>query len=93
MKKLETYGLNICLSDLKATARATCNYGLFSPAYDEVFYDTHTGEVWSVYQYSLGQDWETVYRDPGIIKIGNFTRHVTQQQLIDCIKARVDEIR
>lgn len=92
-RKINTYGLNISLKDLRETAWATTNYpnGGYSPEYDEVFYDCESGEVWSIYQYSIGHNSYTRYHDPAIIKIGNYTHHVTQQQLMDAIKRVVDD--
>lgn len=91
-RKIETYGIMVNLQNLRDAARATTNYGSHSPEYDEVFYDRSTGEVWTKYQYSLGQNSWTAYHDPDVVKIGNFVRHVTQQQLMDCIKSKLDTI-
>lgn len=91
-RKIETYGIAIDLKDLRETAKATTNYGDFSPAYDEVFYDRRTGELWSDYHYSLGQNEWTEYHSADIICIGKFVHHVTQQELMDCIKDKLDRI-
>lgn len=92
-RKINTYGLTVDIKDLKKVARATSNYGLHSPEYDEVFYDRSTGEVWSKYQYSIGQNCWTEYSDPNIIKIGNYTNRITRQELMDHIKQKVDELQ
>lgn len=82
MKKVNTYGLK--MTGIKTVAGESYNYG-HSGEYLELFYDCATGEVWTVYQYSLGQNSWTVYHDPSIIKIGNISRKVTMQEVADMI--------
>lgn len=80
---LNTHGLKI--KGLKKASGETVDYGFNDGRYDEVFYDRSTGEVWTVFQCSLGQNWWTKYPDPSIIKICNATRHMTMQELADKI--------
>ena len=87
---INKHGLNI--TGLKKASGATYNYGAYSPEYVEVFYDTDTGEVWTVYQYSLGLNTWTEYHDPAVIKIGNYQRHATMQELADDIYNVVAEM-
>lgn len=88
--KIDKHGLN--LKGLKKASGATCNYGYYSGSYVELFYDRSTGEVWTVYQYSLGQNSWTEYHDPNVIKIGNIWEHFTMQDIADAIRERLDLI-
>lgn len=83
MKKINTHGLKIV--GLKKASGRTDDYGYYSGIYDEIFYDRATGEVWTVSQCSLGQNWWTEYHDANIIKICNASRHMTMQELADAI--------
>lgn len=88
--KLNTYGMKI--KGLKKASGETRNYGDYSDRYDEVFYNMESGEVWTVYQVSLGGNSWTEYHDPNIIKICNAYHHMTMQQLADAIVDRVREL-
>ena len=89
MKAVNTYGLKII--GLKKASGNTENYGAYSAYYDELFYDRSTGEVWTVYQCSLGQNSWTQYHDPNVIKICNTNRHLTMQEIADLIRDRLAE--
>ncbi len=82
-EKLDTHGLKII--GLKRASGATKDYGPYDGRYNEIFYNRATGEVWTVFQYSLGQNSWSVYHDSNIIKIENTTRHMTMQDLADAI--------
>lgn len=86
--KINKHGLKIV--GLKKASGNTVNYNDDS-AYDEVFYDRRTGEVWTVYQYSLGWNSWTVYHDSDIIKVCNTARHLTMQEIADRIFVAVQE--
>lgn len=88
--KINTYGLK--MQGLKKASGETQNYGFYSGQYNEIFYDRSTGKVWSVYQYSLGQNSWTEYEDKAIIKICNASKHMTMQQIADSIRDRLAEI-
>lgn len=88
--KLNTYGMKI--KGLKKASGETRNYGDYSDRYDEVFYNMESGEVWTVYQVSLGGNSWTEYHDANIIKICNAYHHMTMQQLADAIRDRVAEL-
>lgn len=81
--KIDKHGLNI--KGIKKASGATQDYGYYSGSYDELFYDRSSGEVWTVYQYSLGQNSWTEYHDPSIIKLGNTSEHMTMQEIADLI--------
>ena len=87
MRTINTYGLKI--KGLKKVSGNTLNYGYYSGFYNEVFYDRATGEVWTVFQYSLGQNTWTKYHDPNVIKICNASNHMTMQEIADCIYDRI----
>lgn len=80
---IDKHGLK--MSGLKKASGATQDYGAYSPEYQEIFYDRSTGEVWAVYQYSLGHNSWTEYHDPDVIKICNTSSHLTMQQIADAI--------
>lgn len=55
--------------------------------YVEIFYDTEEDEVRGIAQYSLGfNSWTEYRRNPEIVKIGNFTHKVSQNELIKYIE-------
>lgn len=87
MAKVNTHGIK--MTGLKKASGNTSNYGYYSGLYDELFFDRGTGEVWTVFQSSFGQNSWTEYRDPNIIKIGNITKRMTMQQIADLIAAEL----
>lgn len=89
MKRIDTHGLRI--KGLRKACGETCDYGDYSGEYVEVFYDRNTGEVWTKYQYSLGQNSWTVYDDHNVIKVCNTTRHMKMQEMADMIYETVRE--
>lgn len=74
---LKISGLKKAAGDLR-----TLNGGA---EYYELFYNTATGETWTRYHYSIGRNSWTVYHDPDIIKIGDYTAATTMQALADDI--------
>lgn len=85
---LNTYGLK--MAGLKKVSSETKGLrGYYSGEYCEVFYDISTGEVWSEYQYSLGQNTWTVYDNPDVIKVGNVSAPKTMQELADMVQDAV----
>lgn len=87
---INTHGLKI--KGLRKASGATTNYGAYSPEYIEIFYDRNSGEVWTVYQCSLGQNNWTVYDDENVIKVCNTSRHMTMQEIADAIHQRMEEV-
>ena len=81
MKKINTHGLKMV-----GLKKASGNTGCSTPnAYDELFYNRTTGEVWTVFQYSIGHNSWTKYHDRSIIKIGETSEHMTMQEIADRI--------
>ena len=81
---IDKHGLK--MTGLKAAAGATRGLrGYHSGEYVELFYDRQTGEVWTVYQCSLGQNTWTEYRNQSVIKIGNISSQCSMQYLADLI--------
>lgn len=75
------------MNGLKAAAGDTKGLkGYYSGEYVELFYNRTTGEVWTRYQYSLGQNTWTEYHDRDVVKIGNISDPCTMQQIADMIK-------
>lgn len=81
----------IKMNGLKKTSGYTENYGPYSGSYVEIFYDKSNGDVWGVFQHSLGQNSWTVYHDPDVVKVCTTSRHMTMQQIADCIRDRLQE--
>lgn len=79
----------LVIKGLKAASGETKNYGCWSSKYNEIFYDTNTGEVWTVFQVSTGHNTWTHYHDDAIIKIRNTSFHMTMQEIADAIYERV----
>lgn len=84
MAKVNTYGITI--KGLRKASGETENYGYYSGKYVELFYDFETGEVWGVFQYSLGQNTWTEYHSGNVVKLCNATEHLTMQQIADLIR-------
>lgn len=87
--KTNTYGLK--MTGLKKASCETVEYGDYSASYVEIFYDQATGEVWTKYQCSVGQNSWTQYRDRDVLKICNAQHHMTMQQIADAIHRAVIE--
>lgn len=91
MESINTHDLKI--KGLKKASGETENYGYYSGKYVEIFYDIGTGEVWTKFQYSLGQNSWTEYHDSNIIKVCNASTHMTMQEIADKIAERIGEIK
>lgn len=86
---INTHGIK--MNGLKKASGYTENYGPYSGSYVELFYDKSNGDVWGIFQHSLGQNSWTVYHDPDVIKVCNTSIHMTMQQIADCIRDRIQE--
>ena len=86
MKKTNTHGLK--MKGLKKASGSTVNY-TDAAWYNEIFYDVETGDVWTVFQCSLGCNFETVYHDKNIVKICNTGKHMTMQAIADRIHEKM----
>lgn len=82
MAKLNYHGLKI--TGLRAASGSTCKWA----GYDEVFYDTCTGEVWVVSHADCG--WSTTYRDRDVIRVCGASRHMTMQEIADAVYKAVE---
>lgn len=87
MAKVDMHGLKI--KGLKKASGETDNYGDYCPLYNEIFYDLGSGEVWTVFQSSIGHNTWTEYHDPNVIKICNTSYHMTMQEIADAIYAEL----
>lgn len=87
---INKHGLKI--KGLKKVSGETLDYSCNSGKYDEIFYDKSTGEVWTVFQCSLGQNSWTEYHDPDVVKICNSTTHLTMQTIADLIYKKLNRL-
>ena len=84
MAKVNTYGITI--KGLRKASGETENFGYYSGKYVELFFAFENGEVWGVFQYSLGQNTWTEYHSSSVVKLCNATEHLTMQQIADLIR-------
>lgn len=64
--------------------------GYYSGEHLELFFNRNSGEVWTKYQVSIGQNSFTVYDSEEIVKIGNLARPYTMQEIADLINQNVE---
>lgn len=76
---INTFGLK--MSGLQEAASSTDEYGWNGLQYKELFYNMRTGKVWTVHQISVNHVAHTEYDNPSVIKIGNITSRLSEQQL------------
>ena len=86
---INTYGLKI--TGIKKASGNTIDWNPRSGGYTEIFYDSKTGEVWTIDQVSLGHNSWTTYRDPAVIKVCDTDTHMTMQQIANAIRAAMQE--
>ena len=65
----------------KACSETKGLHGYYSGEYLELFYNAQNNEVFTVYQYSLGQNSWTVFHDSSIIPCGNIDSPKTQEEI------------
>ena len=76
--------------NIQTTLDKLPRYGRKNGYYVEIFYDTEEDKVWGIAQYSLGfNSWTEYRRNPEIVKIGNFTHKVSQNELIEYIEEAI----
>jgi len=59
--------------------------GYYSGEYAQMSYDRVSGEIFTDYHFSLGQNSWSVYPDSNIINCGNFSEPATMQEIADRI--------
>lgn len=64
--------------------------GYYSGQYLQVNYDPSTGEAWSNYHCSFGQNSWTQYHDSNVINCGNISEPKTMKQLREIIESAVE---
>lgn len=86
-KEIKTYGIKIDLDSLKKTSSGLlwCSGG----CYQEIFYDSCSGEVWSV-MHPTRDEW-TRYKDNNVHLIRRTRKPCTPQYIMDAIKRELDE--
>ena len=89
--KVNTHGLKMTgLRKAAGETKGLTDY--YSGHYVQVNYDKATGEVFTNYHYSLGQNSWSEYHDPDVIVCGNVSSPMTMQRIADMIRRNVDEI-
>lgn len=89
--KINTHGLK--MTGLKYASGDTKGLGgYYSGEYVELFYDRPTGEVFTRYQYSIGQNTWTKCHDKDVVKICNLSSKTTMQEIADKIAAKLEWI-
>lgn len=87
---INTNGLK--MTGLRKAAGETKNLrGYYDASYLQLNYDTVTGEVWTDYFCSLGQNSWTEYHDAAVKVIGNIHTPKTMQELADMISAAIED--
>lgn len=90
--KLNTHGLKMRgIKDVSGWTKGLRGY--YTGEYIEIFYDVNDGEVFKIYQYSLGQSTWTKFDDTGVIKITNASSPMTMQEIADLVYAVLEEIK
>jgi hypothetical protein len=89
MAKINTHGLK--MHGLKKASGETQNYGYYSGSYVQINYDVSTGDVWTDYHYSLGQNSWTEYRDSDVITVCRTSCHMTMQEIADAISDAISD--
>lgn len=64
--------------------------GYYSGQYLQVNYDRITGEAWTDFHYSLGQNSWSEYHSSNIINCGNISEPVTMAQVREIIEQAVE---
>lgn len=87
MKKIETYGIKIDMDSLREAARASENYT--HTLHNAFYYNPVTGEIYcstclTQHQYN---EFEGMYH------FYDSAKHMTQQQIVDKLRERIEELR
>ena len=85
---INKYGIK--MNGLKKASGYTENYGPYSGNYVELFYDKSNGDVWGIFQHSLGQNSWTEYHDHDVVKVCTTSRPMTMPEIADCIRDRIE---
>lgn len=92
--KINKHGLIIknlrkVAGELQANLSKSNTY--YSGIYMQVDYNVETGELIAAYHYSLGHNNWTVYHDKNFVRIGNYIKPCTMQELVtDIINQLID---
>lgn len=86
MKKIETYGIKINMKSLKEAARESENYT--HTLHNAFYYNPVTGEIYCSTDLTQNQYCEF----EGFYHFHNSTRHMTQQEIVDKLRERIEEI-
>ncbi len=65
--------------------------GYYSGHYLQINYDRKTGEAWTDYHVSFGQNSWTEYNDSSIITCGNISEPMTMKEIRAMIERKVGE--
>ena len=89
---VNTHGL--MMTGLRKVAGETKDLsGYYSGQYLQLNYDISTGDVFTDYHCSLGQNWWTQYNDEAVINCRNISNPATMQDIADMIWEKVSWLR
>ena len=89
---INTYGLK--MTGLKQVVSETkCLDGYYSGKYLQLNYDISTGEVFTNFHFSLGQNNWSEYHNADIIVICNLSSPHTMQQIVDLIHEKLEYLK
>ena len=86
MKKIETYGIKIDMNSLKEAARTSENYT--HTLHNAFYYNPVTGELYCSTDLTQNQYIEF----EGMYHFCDSTKHMTQQEIVDVLRERIEEI-
>ena len=86
MKKIEAYGIKIDMNSLKEAARTSQNY--IHTLHNSFYWNPETGEIYCSTDLTQNQ-----YNEfEGFYHFHDSTRHMTQQEIVDLLRERIEEI-
>lgn len=84
---------NLKIKGIKKIAGESKNLGgYYSGEYLQLNYDTKTGEAWTDYHTSFGQNSWTEYNNSTIINCGNICNPITMEEIREMIKDKLEMI-
>ena len=86
MKKIETYGIKIDMKSLEEAARTSENY--MHTLHNSFYWNPETGKI-ICFKEVLQNDYAVI---DGYYHFHDTTNHMTQQEIVDVLRERIEEI-